>query len=113
MTRKKIIKRSLLIIFLLLIVFVVYLLINTFSFKSQQLSYDKIDDVPVSNNSVNHFIEALKIKTVSPEDLKEFDSTQFQQFSNFLSDTYPLSDSLLSKKTFNEYSFLYTWKGSK
>lgn len=105
-------KKALYTLLLLLVLFVIYLLINTFTFKSKQVKFEQVASIEIEDTSVTNFIEALKIKTISPEDIANFDSTSFQTFSDFLAKTYPLSDSLLNKKTFNNYSFLYKWKGT-
>ena len=73
---------------------------------------EAITPVQASGEAINHFAEALKIRTVSPENTADFDSIQFEKFNTFLVETYPLADSLLEKKTFNYFSHLYKWQGS-
>lgn len=104
---KKLIKISIGFVLLLII----YLLINTFNFKSTQIISEPIAVLKIDNAALNNFSEALKIKTISTENLKDFDSVQFTNFGLFLKNTYPLVDSLLEKKTFNSFSFLYKWQG--
>mgnify|MGYP000595578286 CR=1 FL=1 len=105
-------KKLLLSLLLGVIVFVAYLVYNTLNFKSKQLNTEPITQISIGKKSVENFSKALQIKTISPEDPADFDSTQFRLFADFLEETYPLVDSLVEKKVFNEFSFLYKLKGS-
>ena len=108
----KVVKKILFLFLGAILIFIAYLVFNTLNFKSKQLSYEPIEVIEVNPTSKVNFSNALKIRTVSPENEEDFDSTQFDNFSSFLKDTYPLIDSLLTKRTFNTYSFLYKWEGS-
>lgn len=108
----KFLKRITLWALLLLVLLAVYVLINTFRTTSKQIKADKIDVVKLSELSKERFSEAIAIKTVSPEDIADFDSIQFDAFNQFLKTSYPLTDSLLGHKVFNNYSHLYKWEGS-
>ena len=108
----KIIKKSLLFLLAILLLFIVYLMWNTVNFDSKQITQTGIEEIKISDASTQHFSDAIKIKTISPENPADFDSTQFELFSTFLVDAYPLADSLLEKKIFNSYSLLYKWQGS-
>ena len=105
-------KKVLLLLLSIVLIFVIYLVFNTLNFKTKQLNPDLIAVLKVNSSSKENFSKAIKIKTISPENKIDFDSIQFQHFSDFLKNTYPLADSLLEKKTFNSYSFLYKWMGS-
>ena len=107
----KIIKKILLLLLGAILIFVSYLVINALNFKSKQLSYEPIKVIKVNSTSKLNFSNAIKIKTVSPEKEIDFDSISFQNFERFLKNTYPLADSILEKKTFNSFSFLYKWEG--
>lgn len=88
------------------------LLFNTFQFGSKQIQLTAISPIDIGMQSIENFSEAIRIKTVSPENKKDFDSLAFYSFNRFLTERYPLSDSILDKKTFNSFSHLYHWKGS-
>jgi len=105
-------KKVLLLLLSIVLIFVVYLFINTLNFKTKQLNSDPIEVLEVHPSSIENFSKAIKIKTISPEKTINFDSIQFQHFTIFLKTTYPLVDSLLEKKMFNSFSHLYKWKGS-
>jgi len=101
----------------LIVIFVVlvlaYLLFNTFAANSKQIVVSTIKKPTLDANILTNFSNAIRIQTVSPENSIDFDSIQFQKFNDFLSSTYPLTDSLLSHEVFNEFSHLYFWQGSE
>lgn len=105
-------KKTLLLLVSILLIFAAYLVFKTLTFKSTQLNSDPIEVLEVNASSKENFSKAIKIKTISPENSIDFDSIQFQHFTNFLKDTYPLVDSLLEKKLFSSFSHLYKWQGS-
>ena len=89
-----------------------YVLFNTFTLKSKQLVSEPASEIEIASGALERFSSALRLKTVSPEDTKDFDSIQFDRFNDYLSKTYPLTDSLTEHKVFNAYSHLFFWKGS-
>ena len=97
---------------LVLVLFIAYILFNTFTFTSSQLEVDPIAKIDIPDEAVSRLSEALKIKTISFEDEADFDSSAFEAFNQFVVEQFPLVDSLLEKKLFNNYSHLFTWQGS-
>ena len=81
-------------------------------FSSKQISKEKIPTIEIDQATFERFSNALKIKTISPENPKDFDSLSFNKFNHYLETTYPLTDSLLVKKQFSNYSHLYQWEGT-
>ena len=81
-------------------------------FSSKQISKEKIPTIEIDQATIERFSNALKIKTISPENPKDFDSLSFNKFNHYLKTTYPLTDSLLVKKQFSNYSHLYQWEGT-
>ena len=106
------IKRTLSFIVFFLVVFVVYLLFNTLTFNSKQISYPSVQKIEISDSAIHHLSEAIKIKTISTEDPKDFDSLQFIMFSDYLASTYQVVEKKLTKNIINEFSYLYKWQGS-
>ncbi|WP_215225240.1 M20 family peptidase [Echinicola shivajiensis] len=94
-----------------LFIVLAYILFNTFTFKSTQVTISPVEKMGINPSSIENFSKAIQIKTISPENELDFDSLQFRQFAEFLASSYPLTDSLLEKKIFNKYSFLYKWQG--
>ena len=105
-------KKALFYFFILILLFIAYLLFNTFTFNSSQLEVAVVDKVPVPAGAAQRFVEAIAIRTVSFEDEVDFDSTQFRLFNEFLVKNYPLINATLEHQTFNEFSHLYKWTGS-
>ncbi len=48
-----------------LLLLIIVVLFNTFTYKSKQLKVEAVASAPVSDNCVQHLSEAVKIKTVS------------------------------------------------
>jgi len=97
---------------LALLLFILFLLVKTFTFKSKQLSTEPVAAIEIPASAAQNLAASLRFKTVSFEDGIAIDSIEFERFSTFLSEKYPLVDSLLEKKTFNLFSHLYKWQGS-
>ena len=104
-------KRFLKILAILIIVLAGYILFKTFTFTSNQLEVEPVAHITISEDAIERFQEALRIKTISHEDPADFDSTAFRNFNQFLIDNYPSVDSLLEHQYFNEFSHLYKWQG--
>ena len=105
-------KKFLLALFILLILFVAYLFYNVLNFKSNQLQVEPVAIHAIPEGAVDRYVEAISIRTISFEDEADFDSTQFRLFNTFLEDSYPLIHSQLEHTTFSEFSHLYHWKGT-
>ena len=93
----------------LLLLFMGY---KTLTFTSRQIQVGTVDLIPVEDQVIDRFAQALTIKTISPENESDFDSLAFFQFNDYLKTSFPLADSLLEKKSFKHFSHLYQWKGS-
>lgn len=91
--------------------FLVLLVFRSMTKLSKQKDYPPIPPITVSPEAGQHLAEAISIPTISFDDEITFDSIPFQSYSSFLERTYPLVDSLLEKKRFNQYSILYRWRG--
>jgi carboxypeptidase PM20D1 len=89
-----------------------YLLLNALNFSSRQLNYKAVEKIKINDSAIHHLSKAINIKTISPEHSVDFDSTQFEQFSDFLSTTYTQVEKKLTKKTINKFSYLYKWQGT-
>lgn len=107
----KMLRKTALALLLLTFLFIAYLVLNTLSFTSRQLKVSAIPQLTIGEKPILNFSKALQIKTVSPENLADFDSLEFTKFNTFIKENYPLIDSLLESKTFNTFSHLYHWPG--
>ncbi len=101
--------RTLLII---IIVIIGYLLFNTFTFSSTQISVTPAEVISIPGDVSQHLSKAIRIQTISHENPADFDSVQFRLFNEYMKTTYPLADSLLELTYINEFSHLYYWPGA-
>jgi len=104
-------KKTLFILVTIIIAFVLYILYNTYNFKSAQLQVEPVQKIQVSEGAVDRFVEAISYRTISYQDPEDFDSTQFSLFNAFLESSYPNIHSTCEHKLFNAYSHLYKWPG--
>jgi carboxypeptidase PM20D1 len=59
-----------------------------------------------------HLAQSVRFKTISYQNLADFDPRPFEQHKQFLQDTYPEVFSQLDAQWVNEYSLLIKWHGS-
>ncbi|MCG8306224.1 MAG: M20/M25/M40 family metallo-hydrolase [Cytophagales bacterium] len=104
-------KKILSFIIFILVVFTVYLIFNTLTFKSKQINYKAVKKIALNDSSIYRLAQAVGIKTISPEHPAEFDSAGFEAFKTFLEETYAGVERHLEKTVVNSYSFLYKWQG--
>lgn len=95
-----------------LLIVVAVVLFKTLTFKSKQLAVDAIPAPDYAPESLEHFLGAIKFKTISYNDVSMLDSSQFNGFHRFLETTYPLIHEKLSLKKVGDYSLLYKWEGT-
>ena len=55
--------------------------------------------------------EAVRFRTISPEDARDFDPQPFQALHNYLERVFPLVHRTLERQIISGLSLLYTWKG--
>ena len=98
---------------LLLLVFalVAFLILNTVIGKKPIPVYQIITIKDSTDSAALHLSKAIQIKTVSLGDTLPIDTAAFIQFRHFLDATYPTIQKQLPKQTFNQFSYVYTWKG--
>ena len=105
-------KKILLGILSIAVLFIAYILFNTFNFKSAQLVVEPAQKIAIQEQSIENLQGALQLKTISFENPLDFDSTQFKLFNILLDTYYPLTSGSLTHQRFNEFSHLFEWKGT-
>ncbi len=105
---KKIIYSLLAVVVLILCI----LLFNTLTLTSKQVKSDPLEKLVISDDVYQNLSKAIQYPTISFSEDAIPDSTAFNGFHQFLQDTYPLIHKNLTLEKVNEYSLLYTWKGS-
>lgn len=87
------------------------LVLNT-SKKGEPDNSIVIQKIPsAGDSSVLHMSRAIQIKTVSKGDTLPIDTAEFKAFRQFLESSYPLIHQRLERQIFNEFSYLYKWRG--
>jgi carboxypeptidase PM20D1 len=64
-----------------------------------------------SNAAAERLSEAIRHKTISQQNPTDAEHGEFLRFHQFLSKSFPLAHSSLTKEVIGGYSLLYTWKG--
>jgi len=105
-------KKILITILILVMVFIGYIVLNTLAVSSKQLYPEPVKDILVRQTAVENFSRALSIPTISHEDPEQVDRGAFYEFNRFLEEAYPLSHSLLEVTYINDFSIIYKWAGS-
>jgi carboxypeptidase PM20D1 len=94
-----------------LLLFIAFILFNTFTFKSKQLSVPPKPSVAVSDSAVSRLQQAITYQTVSYEDSSKLDSSAFLGFHAFLMKSFPYIFKTVTVEKVEKYSLLLHWKG--
>ena len=105
-------KRILYVLLGLFAVLAVILLLNTLTLTSRQAEPDKLQKPDIPEVVFRHLSEAVRYRTISFSEDAEPDSAAFHGFHRFLETAFPLVHERLSLEKVNQYSLLYTWKGT-
>lgn len=95
----------------IVVVLVLVLLFNTLTFFRKQEKAEVVAPVEVSDAALSRLQGGIQFQTVSKDYPALPDSATFRGFHRYLSEAFPLIDSLLDRKVI-VYSLLYTWKGT-
>lgn len=104
-------KKIISLFFILLCIFAAYLVFNTFTTKSRQITADPKPYVKVNETAVAHLQKAITFQTISYDDSSKLDSSAFLGFHAFLATAFPNTFKTLSVENVNKYSLLLHWKG--
>ncbi len=97
----------------ILVVIAVILIARTAIFPIDTQEVEPIELPQIDGESVAQRLGlAIQLKTISSAKLEEIDPTPFRGLHNLMHTLYPMIDEKLDKEIFNEFSLLYTWKGS-
>lgn len=105
------IKRIFITFGVLLLALIAVLLFNTLRFNPVAESSKPSIAINKYDSAALHLSQALQIKTVSFGDTLPIDTAEFIKFRTFMETTYPLMHQKLEKKSFNLFSYVFTWKG--
>ncbi|HQG37720.1 MAG TPA: hypothetical protein PLK15_01205, partial [Chitinophagales bacterium] len=104
-------KKIVLYVFLGIIILLAYVGIKTITAPNLQRKIKYQPAPELSENALQHFQQAIQIKTISYDNPKDWDSLPFIQFRQLLEKTYPLVHQHLERDVINGYSYLYKWSG--
>jgi len=106
-------KKLLVAILGVVLIFAVVLTINTVMFTSKQQVVSPVKLIDIDKNAVSlRLSQAIKIPTVSHQDRNKIDTPRFIEFHKFLESNFPLVHQKLERQVINDYSLLYKWQGS-
>lgn len=91
--------------------FLIFLIIKTISFTSQQINPDTIQSKELKNERVTVLQQAIKLQTISG--IKDsITNNEFDSLHHLIKSKFPLVDKHLNQLKFNNHSVLWEWKGS-
>jgi carboxypeptidase PM20D1 len=94
-----------------LIVLIGVLFFNAIQLKPTREENNVAIEIPRDDTAALHLSEAIQIRTISFGDTLPIDTAEFLKFRAFMEKTYPLMHSKLEKQSFNQFSYVFKWKG--
>lgn len=98
--------------FVCLMVLVIVLVVNAYRAPSRQLTIKPVSAISIPTNAFGHLAKAITIPTISYKVGAPIDTNAFTALHQYLRSNFPLVHSQLTLKKINNFSLLYTWKGS-
>lgn len=106
-------RKILLALLLCIVVICGVVLFKALTFTSKQIESEPMTAITIDKQrAAKNLSQAIRYKTISSQDPSKFDDDQFSAFHKFLAEAFPKIHSQLKKEVINNYSLLYTWKGS-
>lgn len=106
-------RKILLALLLCIVVICGVVLFKALTFTSKQIESEPMTAITIDKQrAAKNLSQAIRYKTISSQDPSKFDDDQFTAFHKFLAEAFPKIHSQLKKEVINNYSLLYTWKGS-
>ena len=96
---------------IVVLVVIAILLFNTFKAKPWP-AHVALPLEALPDSAITHMSKSIQIATVSPEDTVHIDSAHFNQFRQFLEQSYPLVHQQLTRTLIKNYSYIFEWKGT-
>ncbi|MBU1371910.1 MAG: M20/M25/M40 family metallo-hydrolase [Bacteroidetes bacterium] len=96
---------------IIIIILIAFVLFKTFTFKSKQIKEAQVPLLKLDDSCVVHLQKSIQFETISYDDPKQMDSSQFKGFQQFLMQTYPLVFSKMTLEKVNNFSLILHWKG--
>ncbi len=88
-------------------------LFRTATVTNRQISVEPVASVSMDvSQAAQRLADAIRYKTISDQDQSKREGSEFLRFHQYLAQAYPRVHATLSREVVNDYSLLYTWKGS-
>lgn len=105
-------KKALILFALACLALLSVLVLNTLRFTSRQIAIDPVSAHPLDETGApQRLAQALRFRTVSGEGAAA-KPEELLAFHQYLQQSFPKVHSVLNRELVNDYSLLYTWKGS-
>ncbi len=96
----------------LLLVLLSVIGVNTARFSSKQLAVALVPQIELDDRVAQRLGQALTYKTISYQNVADFDPLPFEQLRSQLESSFPLVHQALVRDIVAEYSLLYYWEGT-
>ena len=107
-------KRVLFVILSGLVLLSAVLLIRTLRFTTRQFQANAPIQAALNRDQIAaHLSGAIRFKTISFLDAKQFDHEEFLGLHQYLEQTFPVVHQTLTKEAVGDFSLLYTWAGDE
>ena len=104
-------KKILLAILFLLIIFIGFIAFNTITAPNKQRKIEASALPILPDAALKHFQQSITYQTISYGDPAKWNSVPFINFRHFLETTYPLVHQKLQREIVEKYSYIYKWQG--
>ena len=95
------------------VLLLIVLVANTLRFSSTQIRVDPVAPITVdSEAAAQHLSGAIAFRTISHENKADFQPQPFLDLQQYLKASFPLVHATMTLERINQFSLLYTWKGS-
>lgn len=89
----------------------IVLLFNTMTNRPDASSKSgELEQIP--GGAITHMSQAIQIKTETPNDAYEFDTTTFLKYRTFIEASYPTIQKQLPRTVIDSFNYIYEWKGT-
>ena len=105
------IKKIFYLLFLAVVIIILVVAINTMKFGKDMPVMKTEEQTSMPELATSHLREAIRYKTISWGTSLPIDTSEFQKFGLFLERAYPLVHQHMHKRIFNNYTYLFEWKG--
>jgi len=105
------IKRIIILLGVILLVFIAVILFNTIRVKPWPVGKVNTMQYPLPDSAIQHLSAAVQLPTISAGESSAIDTAAFTAFRIFIERAYPLVSRTLVRTMINQFSFVFEWKG--